>query len=72
MHSSAGIFVSYFNILKKFVIHCSAGVGRTGLFAACLARKILDLSGVDAIKWVRRFIPMAVETSEQWQMVINI
>ncbi|MFH1702212.1 MAG: protein-tyrosine phosphatase family protein [Nitrospirota bacterium] len=53
-------------------MHCSAGVGRTGLFATCLARKILDLSGVDAIKWVRRFIPMAIETNEQCQMVINM
>jgi len=47
-------------------------VGRTGLFAACLARRVLGLSGEDAIRWVRRFIPEAVETSEQWQMVINM
>ncbi|NCO68637.1 MAG: hypothetical protein GW873_08965 [Nitrospirae bacterium] len=56
----------------NIVIHCSAVVGRTGLFAACLARRVLGLSGEDAIRWVRRFIPEAVETSEQWQMVINM
>ena len=61
-----------FNILKKFVIHCSDWVGRTGLFVACLTRRILGLSGEDAIRWVRRFIPGAVETPEQRQLVINI
>jgi hypothetical protein len=40
-------------------------VGRTGLFFACLARKILVLSDVDAFKCVRRFKPIAVETNEQ-------
>jgi protein-tyrosine phosphatase len=52
-------------------IHCSAGIGRTGLFAALLARTLLGLSGEEAIQWVRRYIEGAVETTEQRQFVIS-
>ena len=54
---------------RHIVIHCSAGIGRSGLFIACLAKKILKLSSKQAIEWVRRSIPHAVETSEQQQFV---
>jgi len=52
------------------VIHCHAGLGRTGLFAACLAKQGLDLSSEEAIKWVRELIPGAVEVPEQ-EMIIR-
>ena len=52
------------------VIHCHAGLGRTGLFAACLAKQGLDLSSEEAIKWVRDLIPGAVEVTEQ-EMIIR-
>ncbi len=54
---------------KNVVIHCHAGIGRTGIFAACLAQDLLGLSGAASIEWVRRFIPFAVETQFQQQYV---
>lgn len=56
---------------RHIAIHCSAGIGRTGLFTACLARKLLNLSGEQAIEWVRKHIAGAVETPEQRRFVVN-
>ena len=50
-------------------VHCHAGVGRTGMFLACLAKRGLDISSEQAISWVREFIPGAIEVSEQEQLV---
>jgi protein-tyrosine phosphatase len=52
-------------------IHCHAGIGRTGLFAAFLAKEVLSLSGEEAIHWVRRYIPGAVEAKEQRLLVMD-
>jgi uncharacterized protein (DUF952 family)/protein-tyrosine phosphatase len=54
---------------KNVAIHCHAGVGRTGIFAACLAQDLLGLSPEASIAWVRQFIPFAVETQFQQQYV---
>lgn len=51
------------------VVHCHAGLGRTGLFAACLAKQILSASGEEALTWIRRYIPGAVETRAQQDFV---
>ena len=51
------------------VVHCLAGVGRTGMFMACLAYKLLGKDGESAIQWVRRFIPRAVEKEPQEQFI---
>ncbi len=56
---------------RNIVIHCHAGLGRTGLFAAFLAKKVLGLSGEEAFHWVRRYIPGALETEEQREFVIE-
>lgn len=57
---------------RHIAIHCSAGIGRTGLFTTCLAKKLLNLPGEEAIEWVRQHIPHAVETPEQQQFVVKI
>ena len=54
---------------ENIVIHCHAGRGRTGMVLACLARVVFGFDGKDAIRWVRQFIPSAVETRQQEKFV---
>ncbi len=56
---------------QTIAIHCHAGVGRTGSFAACLAKMLFGLTGDEAVAWVRQFIPDAVENAEQYQFVLD-
>jgi hypothetical protein len=54
---------------KNLVAHCYAGVGRTGMFLACMARQVFGMGAEEAIRWIRSYIPRAVETNEQIQMI---
>ena len=47
------------------LIHCKGGKGRTGMVIACLARKIFNFSSDQAVAWVRKTVPEAVETKVQ-------
>ncbi|MBG0770175.1 MAG: dual specificity protein phosphatase family protein [Anaerolineaceae bacterium] len=56
---------------KNVAIHCHAGLGRTGIFAACLARAVFDLDGRQAFTWVRESIAGAVENQDQINFIEN-
>jgi protein-tyrosine phosphatase len=50
-------------------IHCHAGLGRTGLFVACLAIRQLKLNADDAIEWIRDLVPGSIESDEQEKVI---
>ncbi|MEA3351657.1 MAG: hypothetical protein U9Q82_13635 [Chloroflexota bacterium] len=56
---------------QNVAVHCLAGVGRTGIFAACLAKRLLGMGGNEAVAWVRQHVPEALEGARQEQFVID-
>jgi hypothetical protein len=56
---------------EHVAIHCYAGIGRTGLVAAAMAKRLLGMHGEAAIAWVRRYIPRAVETLAQRRLLVD-
>lgn len=50
---------------ENLAIHCHAGVGRAGMFAAMMAHQLLGLDADGAIDWVRQYIPYAIDTQHQ-------
>jgi len=51
------------------VIHCHAGIGRTGIAIACLAKKYFNKQ--DVIGWVRSLIRGAVQTKSEEKFVTD-
>ena len=56
---------------QHLAIHCYAGIGRTGLVAAAVAKRLLGVPGEAAITWVRRYIARAVETPAQRRLLVD-
>lgn len=56
---------------QHIVIHCYAGIGRTGLVLAAMAKRVLGLSSDAAVAWVRQHIPRAVETPGQRALLME-
>lgn len=54
---------------KNIVVHCFAGYGRTGMFLACIARCVFNMTAQAAVLWVREYVPGAIEVSDQIQVV---
>ena len=62
--------IDHANTSQSALIHCSAGIGRTALFAVFLAMKVLGLSGRDAIRWVGQHHPRTLLTPVQIEMIL--
>lgn len=50
---------------NNVLIHCVGGLGRTGLILALIAMKTFGYEPTQAVEWVRKFVPRAVETPTQ-------
>ncbi len=55
---------------KNIIIHCKAGLGRTGTIASLLLAK-LGISPKDAVQYIRKYRPGSIDTDEQKNFVLN-
>jgi protein-tyrosine phosphatase len=56
---------------ENLAIHCFAGIGRTGTFLTAMAIEIFGWSPLEAVFWIRQFIPGAVENETQLKFVMQ-
>jgi protein-tyrosine phosphatase len=63
--------IEYAIASQNALIHCSAGIGRTALFAVFLAMKVMGIPGRDAIRWVGQHHPRTLLTPIQIEMILG-
>jgi protein-tyrosine phosphatase len=63
--------IKYATASQSALIHCSAGIGRTALFAAFLAMKVMRIPGREAIQWVGQHHPRTLLTPIQIEMILG-
>ena len=63
--------IGYATASQSALIHCSAGIGRTALFAVFLAMKVMGIPGRDAIRWVGQHHPRSLLTPIQIEMILG-
>ena len=63
--------IEYANASQSALIHCSAGIGRTALFAVFLAMKVMGIPGREAIRWVGQHHPRTLLTPVQIEMILG-
>jgi hypothetical protein len=62
--------LGYAKNCENIAVHCNAGLGRTGTFLAVLAMEVFGWPALDAVFWVRQFIPGAIENAVQFGFVL--
>lgn len=63
--------IEYATASQSTLIHCSAGIGRTALFAVFLAMKVMAIPGREAIRWVGQHHPRTLLTPIQIEMILS-
>lgn len=57
--------------LQAVAVHCMHGHGRTGTMLACYLVKNMKMSGIDAIRKIRKLRQGSIETHEQEKAVVQ-
>jgi protein-tyrosine phosphatase len=69
--TEVGKVLSWVSNGDNIAVHCFAGIGRTGTFLSTMAIVRFGWNPLDAILWIRQFIPGAVENETQFQFVME-